>query len=204
MRAARRFIARTVGRLFEFAAYIAIAAVIGLASAWYMVEAGTRLTVEKAGPWQRWTLAGSADADPYTRAHFSRFGWLPLDQAAAIYYTASRDSAGEPLYADCDYTVSGQLPVARRWTLVAYDLSGLLLDQPAGPAVVSSDSILPGPGGSVVIQVSPATSPGNWLSTAGTARMQLRLTEFGTRQTAAVISAKAKRDLFRIDKAGCR
>lgn len=205
MRALRRLIARALGRALEFAVYIAIAALIGLSSAWYMVEVGTRLTVERTGPWQRWTLAGSTDADPYTRAHFNRAGWLPLDTTAAVYFAASRDSAGEPLYSDCDYSVAGPLPVARRWTLVAYDMSGMLIEAGAGPPVVASEAMLPGPGGTVTITVSPLTSAGNWLSTAGSTRMQLLLTLFGVQQTAAVKSAAAPaRDLFKIDRTGCR
>ena len=205
MRAGRRLAGKIIGRAFELTAYVTIAAFIGLASAAYMIEAGSRLTVVRDGPWQRWTMAGSADADPYTRAHFARAGWLPLDSTAAIYFSASRDGAGEPLYSDCDYTVSGHGPAARRWTLTAYDMNGMLLGQGVGPAAVASDTALPGPGATVAITVSQATSSGNWLNVTGSSRMQLQLTLFGAQQNAAVKTAAAQaQHLFSIERTGCR
>jgi hypothetical protein len=205
MRALRRLISRFLGTIMALSAYGAVALVIGLASAWYMIEAGSALTVVRDGPWKRWTLAGETGADPYTRAHFARAGWLPLSAKAALYYTASRDSTGEPLYSDCEYTLSGSFPGARRWTLAAYDIGGVLIDPGPGPPVVSSDTALPGPGGTLTISISQSASPGNWLAVSGAARMQLLLTLFGVRDTSAVRSRSgATPHAFRIEKAGCR
>jgi len=204
MRAARRAIAGALGRLLEFAAYGSIALVIGIASAWYMIEAGTRLTVESIGPWRHWGQAGSVDADPYTRAHFARAGWLPLQASAASYFTATRDSNGEPLYSDCNYILSGTSPGARRWTLNAFDLNGALLEAGTSHAIISSDVAIPDPGGGVTISLSQSPKPGNWLATSGASRMQILLTVFGLQQTSAVQSANTKKQsLFRIESAGC-
>jgi len=205
MRSGRRLVGRLLGRVVSLAVYGTLAMLIGLTSAWYMIETGTRLTLERDGPWQRWTLAGAPDADPYTRAHFARAGWLPLNGPAAAYFTASRDSAGEPLYSDCDYSVSGSNPAARRWTLVAYDMSGMLLDVGAGPAAITSETALPGPGGNVTIAVTQSTSPGNWLNLTGATRMQLLLTLYGARQGTTLKAAEVPaRHLFRIERIGCR
>ena len=204
MRAGRRVAARWFGRAFEVAVYCAIAAAIGLPSAWVMIESGSKLTRQTDGAWQRWTKAGAADADPYTLAHFAWAGWLPMNGAQARYFSASRDSAGEPLYADCDYTLSGQEPVARRWTLNAYDLQGQLLDQGAGPASLSSVTALPSPSGAINIKVSQATSPGNWLSVAGASRIQLVLAVYGRPKAAVTTGPVRAEPLFRIDKGGCR
>ena len=204
MRAGRRVAARWFGRTFEVAVYCAIAAAIGLPSAWVMIEGGSRLTRQSDGVWQRWTKAGASDADPYTAAHFVWAGWLPMNGAQARYFTASRDSTGEPLYADCDYTLSGKEPAARRWTLNAYDLQGLLLDRGAGPASLSSVTSLPGPAGTVSIKVSQATTSGNWLSVAGASRMQLMLTIYGRPKAAVTTGAGQAEPLFRIDKGVCR
>ena len=205
MRAGRRLVARILGRVLGLAGYAAVALVFGFVSAWYMVGSGSRLTVESDGPWHRWILAGSADADPYTRAHFDRAGWLPLDANAAIYYTATRDGGGEPMYSDCEYTVSGPAPVARRWTVVAYDMNGQLLDPGAGLAAISSDTAVPGPGGSVSIHVAQMPSSGNWLSVSGATRMQLVMTLFGVRQALAVKGGSGQAPhLFSIQKTGCR
>ena len=205
MRASRRVAARWFGTIFEIAVYCAIAAAIGLPSAWYMIEGGSRLSRQTEGPWQRWTKAGASDADPYTIAHFAWAGWLPLSSAQARYYTASRDSAGEPLYADCDYTLNGKEPSARRWSLNAYDLQGALFEQGAGPASVSSATALPGPGGTISIKISQAAAAGNWLSVAGASRMQLMLTVFGHGKSASVTTGQAPAEpLFRIEKGACR
>ena len=205
MRAGRRLIAGVLSRLIGFSAYGAIALTLGLTSAWYMIEAGSGLTLERDGPWKRWMLAGAAGADPYTRAHFARAGWLPLTADAASYFTASRDSMGEPLYSDCAYTVSGQLPVARRWTLVAYDMNGTLLDPGPGPVAIASETALPAPNGAVAVTISQSPSPGNWLNVTGATRIQLMLTVFGARQTVAVKSAAGKAPpLFAITRTGCR
>jgi len=205
MRAIRRLIAKFLGQILHLAAYGSIALAVGLASAWYMVEAGSRLTLDRDGPWKRWTQAGAPSADPYTRAHFARAGWLPLSGDAAAYLTTSRDSAGEPLYSDCVYTVSGSKPAARRWTLSAFDLNGALLDSGPGQSVASSDTALPGPGGTLAITISQSPSPGNWLNVTGSTRMQLLLTLYGIRQNTAVKSSTAKAaEPLRIDKESCR
>ena len=204
MRAGRRVAARWFGRTFEVAVYCAIAAAIGLPSAWLMIESGSRLTRQTDGAWQRWTKAGAADADPYTLAHFAWAGWLPMNGTQARYFSAGRDSAGEPMYADCEYTLSGQEPVARRWTLNAYDLQGQLLDQGAGPASLSSATVLPSPSGAITIKVSQATSPGNWLSVSGASRIQLVLAVYGRPKAAVTTGTVQAEPLFRIDKSGCR
>ena len=205
MRAGRRVAGRFIGQALEIAVYALIAAAIGLPSAWYMIDTGSALTRLSDGPWRRWTAAGAINADPYTRAHFARAGWLPMNSSSARYYQATRDSNGDPLFADCDYAISGNEPAALRWTLDAYDMQGLLLEPGAGPATLSSLSALPGPGGTMAIKVSQSTSPGNWLNVTGTARMQLLLTVYGYQQLTAVAARPAEADQhIRIDKGSCR
>jgi hypothetical protein len=189
VRAARRFMLRVVGNFAELVVYGGIAAAIGIASAWYMVDYGSNLNVERDGPWQRWTIAGAPGADPYTKAHFLRAGWLPLSTKAAHYYLATKDSSGEALYADCDYSVSGTAPPSRRWTLAAFDMTGLSIAPGGGRAVVSSSTALLGPEAALNIKVSSSTSPGNWLGLSGAARMQLLFTFYGRSERAVRANA---------------
>ena len=58
----------------------------GLGTAWYMVEAGSRLSTRSFGPWTTWTAAGRPDADPYTRAHTARNALLPLVSTLELTY----------------------------------------------------------------------------------------------------------------------
>ncbi len=209
MRAIRRFILRVAGNIAEFAVYAAIAVGIGLASAWYMVDYGSRLTVERQAPWQRWTIAGAPGADPYTIAHFARAGWLPLSTVYAHYFLATKDSNGEALYADCDYTVSGPAPASRRWTLAAFDPNGLGIDPGLGRPVISSSTALLGPEATLSIKLSAATSPGNWLGLSGGARMQLLFTQYGrtdhaVRSSASGTAVSAPAAMPSIVRAGCR
>ncbi len=209
MRAVRRFVLRVVSNIAELAVYVSIAVAIGLASAWYMIDYGSRLTMERDGPWQRWTIAGAPGADPYTIAHFARAGWLPTSTVYAHYFLASKDSAGDALYADCEYTVSGPAPASRRWTLAAFDLAGHGIYPGAGRPVLSSSTALLGPDATMTIKLSAATSPGNWLGLSGGARMQLMLTQFGrtdraVRSSAGAASASAPPALPSIERSGCR
>jgi hypothetical protein len=205
MRAGRRLLGRVLGRAVEFTVYVLLAITIGLGSAWTMIQSGSRLTVERDGPWLSWVAAGSPDADPYTRAHFALNGALPLERSAARYYTATRDSGGDPLYADCDYKVSGSEPAGRRWTLAAYDMTGTALAPGLGSGSISSDTAVPSPGGLIAIRIAQATTPGHWLSLAGGARMQLLLTVYArTDRTPATANARPEQQLFNIEKAGCR
>lgn len=171
-----------------------------------MMDYGSHLTVERDGPWQRWTIAGAVGADPYTKAHFARAGWLPLSTAAAHYFIANKDSTGEALYADCDYTLSGLAPAGRRWTLAAFDLQGRGLDPGAGKAVIASTTALFGPESSLSVRLAQSTAPGNWLGLTGAARMQLLLTVYGRTDKAVTAggTAAAKRPLPSLIRVGCR
>jgi hypothetical protein len=207
-RAVRRLALRVVANIAELTLYGGIAVAIGLTTAWYMVDYGSRLTVERDGPWQRWTIAGAPGADPYTKAHFSRAGWLPMSTVAAHYHIASKDSAGEALYTDCDYLVSGPVPVGRRWTLAAFDLAGHVIAAGAGQSVIASTYALPGQDGLVAVRLSQSTSPGNWLGLSGSSRMQLVLMVYGRNDKAvrAAVAANAatRRPLPSIMRTGCR
>lgn len=209
MRALRRFVFRILSNIAELSLYGAIALAIGLSSAWYMVDYGSRLTVERDGPWQRWTIAGAPGADPYTKAHFSRAGWLPISTVAAHYYIAGKDSAGDALYTDCDYVVSGPLRASRRWSLAAFDLAGRTIAPGPGQAVIASSTALPGPEATISVRMSQSTSPGNWLGLTGSSRMQVLLAQYGRTDTAVrastpTVVAPVRQPLPSIVRTGCR
>ena len=79
------------------AIYFGLAVVLGIASAWLMVDRGSLLTTGQFGAWSVWYNAGHPDADPYTRAHFARLGRLPVTSTSALYYVARGDDDGDTL-----------------------------------------------------------------------------------------------------------
>jgi hypothetical protein len=190
-RAFRRVLAKIFGRVFDMALYGSMALVLGLGTAWYAIDNGTRLTIESDGPWQHWSLAGDPSSDPYTRAHFARAGWLPLAPAEGAYYAAYRDSTGSTLYADCEYDVAGLPAKGRWWSLSAYDPSGRVLPSPTGLRAINAATAMPGPRGAVAIRVSRQPSPGNWLPVSGSNRMVLMLRVYGQNPTGSNLAAAA-------------
>ncbi len=53
--------------LAYFIGTFVVALMLGIGSAWYMIERGSPLTTTKVGPWASWISEGNPNADPYTR-----------------------------------------------------------------------------------------------------------------------------------------
>jgi len=92
---------------------------VGLGSAWAVLRGASKHGVP-AGPWRASTLAGSTEADLYTRARVALGGLLALHREETMYYVAVTDSAGRPLKSGCNYRVAGQPPKTRWWSVTAY------------------------------------------------------------------------------------
>ena len=155
--------------------FVAIAVAGGLGSSWYMIERGSALTTRSQGPWVTWTAAGRADADPYTRAHFTRRGMLPMSSTIALAYEATRDSDGRRLLSGCDYVVEGEDPAAAWWSLAVYDEAGRLIPNAAERYAYNSATVMRSPGGRFTITLARSVRPGNWLPTGNAGRLTLVL-----------------------------
>ena len=83
--------------LLNLALFLGVSLGGGLTTAWYMIEAGSRLSTRTFGPWVTWVAAGRPEADPYTRAHVARNGLLPLSSTAVLTFKAKTDSRGTQL-----------------------------------------------------------------------------------------------------------
>lgn len=68
-----------------------LAVAAGLGSAWAVLKSSAAFG-ESAGPWRVSTLAGSADADLYTRARVALGGLLALNRQETMYYVADTDN----------------------------------------------------------------------------------------------------------------
>ena len=149
----------------------------GLGTAWYMVEAGSRLSTRTFGPWTTWTAAGRPDADPYTRAHTFRNAPAAacLDAGAHL----SRQDRQQRRAAALRHanTPSSIEPLdGAWWSLAAFDARASLIPNSAERHAFNSDTVMREPDGRAVITLARDARPGNWLPIGGGGRITLVLT----------------------------
>ncbi len=161
--------------LTRFLLFAGVALALGLGTAWRTVNHGFFASTVRFGPWAFWFRQGTADADPYTVAHFAREGTLPITAANTMTFTATRDSAGSRLSGDCTYEVRGYSIPALWWNIAAFRPDGQVMPNKTGRSAFSSANILTAPDGSFLVRLSPEVQPGNWLPVERGGRMVLRL-----------------------------
>jgi hypothetical protein len=208
-------------RLATAAGVLGLGVAIGLTSAWLAVrrEAGIA-----AGPWRASLLAGSADADAWTRARVAIGGLLALNREETMYYVATHDSAGAPLRSRCSYRVTGTPPAARWWSVTAYADDFFLFEAPQRRYSVNGETarldargrfaFLTGPSEPAGARPMQATATGGtasaapapaepWLPTPGDRGLLLTLRVYNPE--AALQAAPASLDPPRIEPVGgCR
>lgn len=175
---------RTLG---YFIATFAAALLLGIGSAWYMIERGSPLTTTKAGPWESWLSEGNPNADPYTRAHLARSGRLPLTSTVARYFMARSDDKGSALTSSCEYEILGSPLNARWWSLAVYDDYGALIDNPSGRFSFNSEEALRRADGTFRVSLARKARPENWLPSGEESgrSLILLLRVYGPRETDA-------------------
>lgn len=167
-------------QIFKLTAALAVAAAIGLVSAWYAVNLGYGAAQARSGPWVAPIGVGNRNADPYTRAALARSGEVPLAASEAITFRATTDDSGRSLSGTCSYRLEGRELDANWWTLAVTGPQGELLDTPAKRYGLTSLSVLRDGDGSFTVMLAPTARAGNWVPTAGARRVALRLTLYDT------------------------
>ncbi len=152
---------------------IASAVGLGLWSAWLAVRSPAPIDTIELGAWQAWPNAGTAEADPYSRARLARTGEIPLGSGEGLTLLALNDDSGEPLRQACDYRIVGQTPPARLWTVALEDADGRVIEDAGGVSALGSDTLLRAPDGSFEIVLSARPQTGNWISTKNAARFRV-------------------------------
>jgi len=99
-------------------AFVGVA--LGVGSAWLALKSPWSGPAVQAGAWRTSLLAGSAEADLYTRARIAVGALLALSREETLYYVADHDDAGAPLRSACHYRIEGVPPPARWWSITAY------------------------------------------------------------------------------------
>lgn len=164
--------------LFRLFVSLSLALVVGVGSAWYMINSGSALSKRSFGPWKTWFSAGDPQADPYTRAHFSRSGALPITATSAYYFTAKTDDNNNKLTADCEYLITGSALNYPWWHISVYDIDGQIIANQAQRYAYHKDNIFFKEDGTFDIRLSPTARPGNWIPTSGSEAMQIVLRIF--------------------------
>ncbi|MEJ8473932.1 DUF1214 domain-containing protein [Roseibium algae] len=136
---------------------------LGIASAYVLIERERPFLAVNIGPWSAYPKAGTSEADPYSVAIYTRSARVPLASGEGLALTARTDSAGASLDPACIYSISGRTPTARLWTLTATDANGRLMKTLADRSSLNSGQILHSEDGSFNITAASSPHSGNWL-----------------------------------------
>jgi len=181
---------------------VSIALVGGAGSVWLALERDFGFGSVAIGSWVAFPDHGTPEADPYSRARFSRETDLALGRAEGLVFTARRDADGAILERRCAYRMEGSVPPARFWTLSARDAANAVIAIEDGRArALHSQALLRQPDNPAVITVSNHPAPGNWLALTGAGPFSLVLTLYDT--AIASSSRIAEVELPRIVREGC-
>lgn len=174
---------------------------LGLWSAWLAVRSPAPVDTIKLGVWQAWPNAGTADADPYSRARVARTGEIPLGSGEGLMLLALTDDSGDPLVKACDYTITGQTPPARLWTVALEDPDGHVVGERGEVAALGSDTLLREVDGSFAIVLSAKPQGGNWISTELAERFRVVVRLYDT--TARTGTELTTLEMPEITRGGC-
>ena len=190
--------------LVNLALFVSVSLGGGLGSAWYMIEAGSRLSARTFGPWVTWVAAGRPEADPYTRAHVARNGLLPLSSTAELAFKARADSRGVQLSSACDYAVIMDDFDPAWWSIAVYDGYGRLIANAADRHAFNASTAMRGIDGRTVIALARDARPGNWLPTGRSNRIVVVLTVQDATWGAAIVDGGSPRSMPQIVRSACR
>ncbi len=190
--------------IFNLAVLAPVAVLLGLGTAWYMIQAGTRLSTRTIGPWVAWTGAGRPEAEPYTRAHIALNGLLPVSSTSEITFRAKTDSGGSRLTSACDYAIVMEDFEPAWWNLAVFDGAGRLVTNAAERYAFTSAAAMREPDGRTLVGVARDARPGNWLPSGRSNRIVLVLTIQDASWAAAIHNGNAPKALPQIVRTGCR
>lgn len=167
--------------ILHVAAVLALALGGGILSVDYVLDRFDGFGELTVGAWNAYPAAGTADADPYSKARAARKAALALGTAEGLPFHARSDSGGRDLQRGCTYRLSGFTPPARFWTLYAAtpDLDPIP-PREGLPSTLHSREVLYESDGSVTVTVGPDASPGNWLAVEGRDGLVLVMTLYDT------------------------
>jgi hypothetical protein len=190
--------------IFKLMVFSALAVILGLGSAGYMVENGAPFITQHAGPWRFWHNEGRLDADPYTRARAARSGRLEVSSAGALFLTAVTDSDGGRLTSSCSYEIIARPLSAQWWNITLFDASGALIPNKAERHSYSSENLTLPVSGAYRIYVSSKARGGAWLPSGNNNRLMLVMNVIRPRNMTDAGAGRLQPELLpEIRKTGC-
>lgn len=192
-------------RRWPAAVAVLCAVLLGAGSGWWSVRHQASFG-DPAGAWRVSLLAGSRDADAWTRARVAIGGLLALERSETMYFVATHDSMGRVLRSRCHYRVTGTPPPARWWSLTAYaDDFFLFADDAQRYSVNGRSAALDSAGRFTLVTGPTAPVPPTraWIPTPGDRGLMLTLRVYNP--APSLQSAPQTLDPPRIDPVGdCR
>jgi hypothetical protein len=167
--------------------------VLGLVLTWFVIDRKKGFGSIEAGPWTSFSRIGATEVEPYSRAILAYYGETSLSESQATSFVAYGDSSGAEFNADCDYTVTGEVPPARYWTLTLYSPDGALVPNPANRYGFASSDILRSAIGQFEVTIARHARPGNWLPSGKISRFVLVLRLYDGSLTGASGTIDAKK-----------
>jgi hypothetical protein len=152
-----------------------IGVLLGLFVTFVVLERAKGFGAIAAGPWTGWPRNGTSDTDPYTRAILAYSGEVSLSESEGMSFVAHGDSNGAEFDPACDYTLKGEIPSARYWTLTLLSPAGAPIANTAGRPGFTSSEVLRASDGQFEITLSRHARPGNWLPIGATSKFILVL-----------------------------
>lgn len=177
-----------MSRIIQFAFVLLAGLLLGGLTAWYSIQQSHGIGAIKIGKWTAWAFTGINEADPYTVARTTADSTVPLGAAEGLVFEAVEDNNGEALRLECNYTISGNTPTARLWTLSLYPALANSLDSDSAQTLerahTNSDNVVRFADGTFRIFLNRAPSAGNWIKIAGKGNFRMSMRLYDTPVTA--------------------
>lgn len=158
-------------RVLAWIGAIVLGATLGAANALATIEYGAHTSFSRYGAWTHSRTAGSAAADPYTRAIVARTGLLALSAREALYFNLAEDENGEPLSEACVYDLIGREFDARWWSVTIYAADRYLVQNDDHAAAVDATRVRSEPDGGWRVRIAPVRGGAPyWLSSRNARR----------------------------------
>lgn len=180
---------------FTFILISLTACVVGIGSAWFVLQGELKFQKVTIGQWDIWPRAADPTADPYTQAYLARLGrtWMSVTEGLAFF--SNKDSNGDLYAGNCDYKLSGVIPRGRLWTLSYLEVtrSRTGSDVPFNnPSYITSDDVIWRENDLLEINISKTAQPGNWLPLQSENRFTIVLRIYDTPLTSGALDAAIK------------
>ncbi len=117
--------------------------------------------------WQHRDVAPASAAHPYAVANYLLAGRFPPPSRQIVEFTTDRDKDGNPIAGNCVYTVTGEPPESRWWSIAIPQSAA------GGNPVVTSEAAVLDANGLLTVTISRYPVPGNWLKPAADDRYSL-------------------------------